>query len=87
MIHFRIVTADAEELYVTETNEHTDLFWALKGAGNGNFGVVTEIKIRIFPHEGIETWGEVAIPFQDYDHAGAIFQKYINNLTMDEQDL
>ncbi|MFD4702745.1 FAD-binding oxidoreductase [Streptomyces niveus] len=37
----RILTADAEQ--------HPDLFWALRGAGNGNFGVVTELRFRTHP--------------------------------------
>jgi len=29
-------------------NENQDLFWALKGAGNCNFGIVTEIELKIY---------------------------------------
>src|SRR3979409_543454 len=28
---------------------HPDLFWALRGAGNGHFGVVTELRFRTVP--------------------------------------
>ncbi|WP_443078857.1 FAD-binding oxidoreductase [Streptomyces sp. NBC_01497] len=35
------VTADA--------GHHSDLFWALRGAGNGNFGVVTSLRFRTHP--------------------------------------
>ena len=27
---------------------HKDLFWALRGGGNGNFGIVTSFKIRVY---------------------------------------
>lgn len=37
----RIVTASAEE--------HPDLFWALRGAGGGNFGVVLSAELRTRP--------------------------------------
>ncbi|UFQ16620.1 MULTISPECIES: FAD-binding oxidoreductase [Streptomyces] len=40
-----IITADGKQLTASKT-EHKDLFWALRGAGNGNFGVVTELSYR-----------------------------------------
>ncbi|MFG3498554.1 FAD-binding oxidoreductase [Streptomyces sp. NPDC047928] len=43
-----IVTADGRTL-VTDAERHPDLFWALRGAGNGNFGVVTELRFRTRP--------------------------------------
>ncbi|WP_406094371.1 FAD-binding oxidoreductase [Streptomyces sp. NBC_01013] len=43
-----LVTADGKTLTVDATH-HPDLFWALRGAGNGNFGVVTELRFRTRP--------------------------------------
>ncbi len=40
-----LVTADGSVLH-TDADEHPDLFWALRGAGNGNFGVVTQLRFR-----------------------------------------
>lgn len=40
-----LVTADGRVLDV-DSGHHSDLFWALRGAGNGNFGVVTELRLR-----------------------------------------
>ncbi|WP_432097258.1 FAD-binding oxidoreductase [Streptomyces sp. bgisy100] len=40
-----LVTADGRTLQC-DKDEHSDLFWALRGAGNGNFGVVTELRFR-----------------------------------------
>ncbi|MGV9556585.1 FAD-binding oxidoreductase [Streptomyces sp. NPDC003522] len=43
-----IVTADGRQLTADATH-HEDLFWALRGAGNGNFGVVTELRFTTHP--------------------------------------
>ncbi len=46
-----LVTADGRHVRADRDNE-PDLFWALRGGG-GNFGVVTAIEIRLFPHSEI----------------------------------
>jgi len=43
-----LLTADGREL-TANASENKDLFWALRGAGNGNFGVVTELHFRTHP--------------------------------------
>ena len=44
----RVVTADGKLLVATE-EENADLLWAVRGAGPGFFGVVTEYTLRLFP--------------------------------------
>jgi FAD/FMN-containing dehydrogenase len=43
----RIVTADGRALHCT-SRTHPDLFWALRGGGGGNFGIVTQLELA--PH-------------------------------------
>ncbi|MEV2216352.1 FAD-binding oxidoreductase [Streptomyces sp. NPDC050997] len=43
-----LITADGKQLTANAT-DHKDLFWALRGAGNGNFGVVTELRFKTHP--------------------------------------
>ncbi|MDT9701338.1 FAD-binding oxidoreductase [Streptomyces sp. P17] len=43
-----IITADGKQLTADATT-NKDLFWALRGAGNGNFGVVTELQFKTHP--------------------------------------
>ncbi|KAB5576581.1 hypothetical protein GE09DRAFT_1096370 [Coniochaeta sp. 2T2.1] len=44
----RVVVADGRVIDVNE-REHADLLWALRGAGNGIWGVVTRLTIKIYP--------------------------------------
>ncbi|MFF1443996.1 FAD-binding oxidoreductase [Streptomyces sp. NPDC058295] len=43
-----IITADGKQLTADATT-NKDLFWALRGAGNGNFGIVTELEFKTHP--------------------------------------
>ncbi|MGW0994998.1 FAD-binding oxidoreductase [Streptomyces sp. NPDC002520] len=43
-----VVTADGTQVTANATS-HSGLFWALRGAGNGNFGVVTELRFTTHP--------------------------------------
>ncbi|WKX20178.1 MULTISPECIES: FAD-binding oxidoreductase [unclassified Streptomyces] len=44
-----LITADGKEITADAAGDHKDLFWALRGAGNGNFGIVTEFHFRTHP--------------------------------------
>jgi FAD/FMN-containing dehydrogenase len=46
-----VVTADGRVLRV-DADSHPDLFWAIRGGG-GNFGVVTRMKFRLQPLDGV----------------------------------
>ncbi|OAH13335.1 FAD-binding oxidoreductase [Streptomyces jeddahensis] len=48
LIQATLITADDRQL-TANAKENSDLFWALRGAGNGNFGVVTELRFRTHP--------------------------------------
>ncbi|MEU6221938.1 FAD-binding oxidoreductase [Streptomyces sp. NPDC047022] len=43
-----LITADGKQV-VANATQNKDLFWALRGAGNGNFGVVTELRFKTHP--------------------------------------
>jgi FAD/FMN-containing dehydrogenase len=46
VVSFRIVTADGRLLQCDET-KHADLFWACRGGGGRNFGIVTDLHVRV----------------------------------------
>jgi hypothetical protein len=47
ILEMEVVTADGKILVANNTTNE-DLFWALCGAGIGNFGVVTQFKFKLF---------------------------------------
>ena len=50
-----IVTADGRLVSASARHE-PDLFWACRGGGGGNFGVVTSLKFRLRPAPPLTTW-------------------------------
>ncbi|RWS24604.1 dehydrogenase-like protein [Leptotrombidium deliense] len=47
IISLEIITADGTVIDASSKN-NSDLFWALRGAGGGNFGVVTKLTLKIY---------------------------------------
>jgi FAD/FMN-containing dehydrogenase len=48
VLGFRIVTADGR-LHTVNARSQPDLFWACRGGGGGNFGIITTYDIRTHP--------------------------------------
>ena len=67
----QIVLADGRLLECDESH-HTDLFWALRGAGSGNFGVVTSLVFRTVPVPEITNF-HLKWPFR---HAVSIIESW-----------
>lgn len=75
VIAYRVVTLHYGVLTASR-DENPELFWALRGGG-GNFGVVTEVTLRVHPVSRI-TGGVINFGFDD---ASAVISHYRNAMT------
>lgn len=48
VLNYEVVTADGQVLNVN-AKSHSDIFWALKGGGQSNYGIVTRFDLEVFP--------------------------------------
>lgn len=55
LISFDMVDANGQIIQATKDNMHKNLFWAACGGGGGNFGVITSMKIKVYPATDV-TW-------------------------------
>ncbi len=46
---FTMVTADGDKVVTASAKENEDLFWALKGGGGGNFGIIVDVTLEVCP--------------------------------------
>lgn len=67
-----LVTADGKLVTASET-EHRELFWALRGGGGGNFGVVTLFEYRLHPLPPLVFGGTLTWP---YKRARQVLERY-----------
>jgi FAD/FMN-containing dehydrogenase len=73
LISADVVTADAK-LVRASAQEHSDLFWALRGGG-GNFGVVTSFEFKLHPLGPEVLSGLVAHPLEEADYLLTEFRR------------
>lgn len=55
LLSFEMVDASGNLLKVTPDNEYKDLFWAARGGGGGNFGIITSLTLKVYPAKDV-TW-------------------------------
>jgi FAD/FMN-containing dehydrogenase len=55
LIEATIVTASGQTL-VCNARQHADLYWACRGGGGGNFGIVTRLVFRTHPVGNVSTY-------------------------------
>jgi len=75
ILEFEIVTPDGE-LRKVNSEQHPDLYWALRGGG-GNFGIVTSFQYRLHPVKTV-TAGFIQFPLERAREVMAFYREYVD---------
>jgi FAD/FMN-containing dehydrogenase len=75
LLAVQMVTADGE-LRTVDAQTDPDLFWALRGGGGGNFGIVTDFVFRVHPMPKSATYFEVEWPWSSANEAIEAWQAW-----------
>jgi FAD binding domain-containing protein/berberine-like enzyme len=70
----RVVLASGAAVHCS-ASEHRDLFWALRGGGGGNFGIVTHFSFRPAPVGNVSTFS-IEWPWSQAKRAVAAWQRF-----------
>jgi FAD/FMN-containing dehydrogenase len=71
-----VVTADGRVRQVDATGAGSDLFWALRGGGGGNFGIVTGFAMRPARVPRTASWFSVSFPYSQASAAINAWQQW-----------
>ena len=69
-LSFTMVTADGKEAVRASIDENNDLFWALRGGGGGNFGVITDVTLQVCPSPREFVWTRLMYDTTDTSEQG-----------------
>lgn len=71
----KLVTAKGE---VIDTDDDPELLWAMRGAGNGNFGVVVEVRVKVYERPAL-LGGIIVFPASETDKVMLGFQQLVES--------
>jgi FAD/FMN-containing dehydrogenase len=77
-----VVTADSR-LVTANSEQHADLFWAIRGGGPGFFGVVTQYRLRLHSAPCAITTSTYFYPFERIEELGAWAARVARQLSRD----
>ena len=82
LISFKMVTAEEKLLDVTVGDtQHDNLFWAVRGAGGGNFGVITDLQFSLARNDG-QIW-QFAAKWENWDDVQPVVELWMNSFPDD----
>lgn len=84
LISFDMIDAKGRLIHVTRDNEHKDLFWAACGGGGGNFGILTELKMKVYPADDV-TWFNLGWSWND--PVDTIFSTWLEQFGKQDRNL
>jgi FAD/FMN-containing dehydrogenase len=76
LVEVEIVTADGKLLRANE-RDNEDLYWATKGGGGGNFGVITALTFELVPVDTTFTHGDYVFPWKAAERLLAAWQDWL----------
>lgn len=79
LLEVRTVVADGPcgvKMITANETQNSDLLWASRGGGGGNFGVVTDYTMRLFKQPAVITTWEVTFPFSSFFEAYNSWQRW-----------
>ncbi|AGK96701.1 FAD-binding oxidoreductase [Clostridium pasteurianum] len=82
LLELEMVNAEGRVIHASD-DHRSDLFWASRGGGGGNFGVCTSFKFRT---HHIDTVGFVEISWDDLQDLGSVLKIWQNYTTPDADE-
>lgn len=83
VLEMEVVLADGS-VVKTSKDSYPDLFWALRGGGGGNYGVVTNFKFQLHPQRPTVYGGFLVYPSTKLEEVIKVFDEWIPTITEDE---
>ena len=84
LISLKIITPDGELRHIGLHSTHADdvdLFWACRGGGGGNFGIVVEMEMRVRkPHAATMLVGQIHYPLEKAEEVLGYYNEWVEKI-------
>lgn len=84
LLSLKIITPDGELRHIgvhSTAQDDIDLFWACRGGGGGNFGIVTEMEMRVRkPHSEKMLVGQIRYPLEHAEEVLGYYNDWVEGL-------